>query len=263
MKHKQKKVQSINARRYSDKDLFKQVTKLAKELGRTPSSVEFGHCSWTTSYTTIVKRFGSWGNFIELAKLKPNIRGLKKKYSKDELIQQVCVIASKLGRNPTAEEFGADPHTASVNTVANYFGSWNEFLEEASLIPTKRNYTEKDLIRQLQSQIEKLGRVPTLNEFNRNPETACTRTIRKYFGNWSNFLQKANLDPNITRRKYSKGILILQIKMLSEEIGHKPVAIEFSDNPKTASLSTVYSYFGTWNRALEEAGFSVRHRKAR
>ncbi len=56
----------------SDDDLIKQVQDLAKRLGRTPLSKEFGNDPQTVSVPTVQKRFGSWNQFLEAAGLRLN-----------------------------------------------------------------------------------------------------------------------------------------------------------------------------------------------
>ncbi len=55
------------------------------------------------------------------------------KITNEELIAQVQMLASELGKTPGAKDFNADPRTASAQTASSRFGSWNKFLEVAGL----------------------------------------------------------------------------------------------------------------------------------
>lgn len=57
---------------HSNDELIEQVLMMAKELGRTPTSIEFNEDSRTVCVGTIQKRFGSWNNYLETAGLEIN-----------------------------------------------------------------------------------------------------------------------------------------------------------------------------------------------
>ena len=64
-------------KQYTDADLIEQLYDLAKRLDRTPTMGEFEADPDTASRLTIIKRFGSWRNFVVAAGLVPNERGGK------------------------------------------------------------------------------------------------------------------------------------------------------------------------------------------
>ena len=122
---------NLEPNRYSKKELVLQVKKLAKELRRTPTSGEFNNCPNTVSRSAIIKRFGSWNEFIRLAGLKPTRR--KNYYDRNDLIAQVNGLAQELGKTPTRREFDASPTTVSSGLALKLFGSWNGLLRAANL----------------------------------------------------------------------------------------------------------------------------------
>lgn len=67
----------LQKKQYTDTDLIEQVYDLAKRLDRTPTMAEFDADPDTVARLTIVKRFGSWRNFVIMAGLVPNERGKK------------------------------------------------------------------------------------------------------------------------------------------------------------------------------------------
>ena len=50
---------------------------------------------------------------------------------KNELTEQIIMLAREIGRTPTAVEFDNDPRTESVATVEAYFGSWPNLVKVA------------------------------------------------------------------------------------------------------------------------------------
>ena len=61
------------------------------------------------------------------------VRGCK--YTDEELLSQVQMLAEELGRTPKKLEFDIDDRTASAVTCAQRFGGWKNFLEQAGLVP--------------------------------------------------------------------------------------------------------------------------------
>ncbi len=177
-----------------NKKLIAQAQMLAKELGRTPTAKEFGDDPRTASVQTPIKHFGSWNKFLEASWLKLNHQG-KKIVTNEELIAQVQMLAKRLGRTPTAKEFGRDLRTAGLQTSIKHFGSWNKFLDAAGLEVYQRITNEK-LIVQAQMLAKELGRTPTAKEFGDDPRTACVNAPINHFGSWNKFLEDAGLKLN-------------------------------------------------------------------
>ena len=183
-------------RTYTKEELISQVQMLARELGRTPTSVEFEDDSRTVSAMTAIKLFGSWNEFLKVAGLEVNT---KTDYTKEELIRQVLMLAEELGRTPTTNEFKQDSRTASVSTVIKLFGSWNEFLEAAGLGVNRkpiRTYTKEELISQVQMLARELDRTPTHKEFSDDSRMASVSIVKRLFGSWNEFLEAAGLKAN-------------------------------------------------------------------
>ena len=185
-------------------------------------------------------------------------------WSNEELIAQIRILATELGRTPTGREFDENPNTASTHTATAHFGSWNQFLEAAGLEVNQRMYntvTDQKLIAQVQMLAEELGKVPSSTEFNKDPRTPNATTAISHFGSWNKFLEAAGLEVNrrmcntVTDQK-----LIAQVQMLAEELGKVPSSTEFNRDPRTAGVTTVIRNFGSWNKFLEAAGLKVNQR---
>ena len=120
--------------KYKEEELIRQIQILAEELGKTPTIREFNKDTKTASSMIPINRFGSWNKFLEAAGLKVN----KAELGDEELIQQVLILAKKLGRTPTEREFNRDSETVSATATIDRFGSWNAFLEAAGLKVNKK-----------------------------------------------------------------------------------------------------------------------------
>src|SRR6266487_2741232 len=75
--------------------------------------------------------------------------GIRKRYSNEEILEQLRASAERLGRSPTMREFEQDAETSvHPQTVIQHFGTWNDAKRKAGLVP--RRFAEPaDLIRLL------------------------------------------------------------------------------------------------------------------
>lgn len=118
--------------------LINQCKTLAEKLGRPPTVSEFTRDKDTHCEHTVVKLFGSWNNFIQESDLKfTRVTGTER----DDLIQRVLELASKLGHPPTRAEFNQHAKENNLCTsmvVQRYFGTWTRCLEYCGLEPNIR-----------------------------------------------------------------------------------------------------------------------------
>ena len=97
----------------------------------------------------------------ELASFRTAIR---RRYSDEQLLDELRASAARLGRSPTMKEFAADAG-ANVHpqTVIEHFGTWNAAKRAAGLVP-RRFATRKELLDVLRGLGEELGRTPTARD---------------------------------------------------------------------------------------------------
>lgn len=196
---------------------------------------------------------------------------MPKRYSDEQLLAELAACAARLGRSPTMRELREDP-AARVHpqTVVQRFGSWNRGKRLAGLVP-RRFATREELLLQLRSLGEELGRTP------RGPDLDARRAAlpskSRYwqtFGSLSNALREAGFDVPDERERASRALD--QGERLARELGHLP---RFGDwvraragDPDLPSPWQVYRLFpggeGGWStfrsalaRRLEERGAVV------
>lgn len=118
-------------RKYSDADLIQEAQRMAQTLGRAPSSTQ-GEFPYRM---TVMRRFGSWPNFLEAAGLteKRLIQRHRrpKRYSDAFLLQEIRRVAEEFGRTPVSTK--SKREFAYINTASMRFGSWKKFVEAAGL----------------------------------------------------------------------------------------------------------------------------------
>src|SRR5438093_508158 len=90
--------------------------------------------------------------------------GIRKRYTDEQILEELRACAERLGRSPTMREFGADEATTvHPQTVIENFGSWNRAKRLAGLVP-RRFATKAELLGLLRELGERLGRVPTARD---------------------------------------------------------------------------------------------------
>ena len=87
--------------------------------------------------------------------------GIRRRYSDEQILEELRASAERLGRSPTMKEFAADPEAqVHPQTVIEHFGTWNAAKRAAGLMP-RRFATREELVEQLRRLGDELGRTPT------------------------------------------------------------------------------------------------------
>src|SRR5881227_3604734 len=83
---------------------------------------------------------------IDPAALAAFQAGIRKRYTDEQILEELRACAGRLGKSPTMREFGADPETTvHPQTVIEHFGTWNRAKREAGLVP-RRLATREELL---------------------------------------------------------------------------------------------------------------------
>lgn len=184
------------------------------------------------------------------------ISGHTTKYTNEDIIAQVLMLADERGRTPTLLNFAKDERTVSTRVVWDRFGSWNNLLEAAGLRLNIPRCTDEELIAQAQMMAKELGRAPKKKEFIIDSRTASAETVLRRFGSWNRFLSIAELKPN-RMTEFSDDELIKQVQTLAAELGKTPTQKEFEKDSRTASIRVIKRHFGSWNKFLQAAGIEL------
>lgn len=119
----------------SEDALLKEICQLEEKLGRPPTSKDMKsggkHCP--KSYA---QQFGSWNKALEAAGFD-----IHSTYdnSREELEKNLRIVADKIGRAPTTNEFQEFGEYGYPCYFSRY-GSWEEALKSAGLDPTTREF---------------------------------------------------------------------------------------------------------------------------
>ncbi|CAI6330960.1 homing endonuclease associated repeat-containing protein [Bacillus subtilis] len=169
---------------YTEEELLEILREAEKKLGRAPKFTEI------KQRQTIVNHFGTFNAGLKAAGLTLNREGSKTTpYTKEQLIEVLCKMASELGRTPKSKE------VPQLEAIKRCFGSFNNALMAAGL-PLNSKYTSKnpykteELIGEMRQRAKELGRTPTSDEIKQ------VSTIRRRFGRYNKGLRAAGLTLN-------------------------------------------------------------------
>jgi hypothetical protein len=133
--------------------------------------------------------------------------GIRKRYTNEQILEELAASAKRLGRSPTMREFAADPQTSvHPQTVIEHFGSWNEAKRTAGLVP-RRFATREELLELLKSLGEELGRIPTARDIEEHRGRMPSKSLYWHtFGSLANALREAGFDVPVGEEKLERAL---------------------------------------------------------
>jgi hypothetical protein len=189
--------------------------------------------------------------------------GIRKRYSDEEIVEQLLECARRLGRSPSMREFAADPETSvHPQTVIEHFGSWNAAKRKAGLVP-RRFATREELLRLLRELGERLGRTPTSRDLDEHRSSMPSKSLYWHtFGSLTNALREAGFDVPVGEERLERAVD--QGSGLALELGHLPRFQDWSAARKQDdSLLTewqVYRMFDVRRGAWSTFQYLIRER---
>jgi Homing endonuclease associated repeat len=144
---------------------------------------------------------------IDPAALASFQAGIRKRYSNDQILNELRQSAERIGRSPTMREFAADPETSvHPQTVIEHFGSWNAAKREAGLVP-RRFATRQELVGLLHDLGEELGRVPTAKDLDARRGSMPSKSLYWHtFGSLAEALREAGFDVPVGEERLERAV---------------------------------------------------------
>jgi hypothetical protein len=129
---------------------------------------------------------------VELAAFRA---GLRRRYTDDDILDELRAAAERLGRSPTMREFARDPEAGvHPQTVIEHFGTWNAAKRAAGLYP-RRFLTREELLEQLRALGDELGRIPTARDLGARRRSLPSASLYAHtFGSLANALREAGFE---------------------------------------------------------------------
>lgn len=117
-----------------------------------------------------------------------------------------------------------------------------------------KKYTNDILAVSLQEKARALGRTPTSEDVDADPDMPSYATYRLRFGSFPNAIRKAGLKP-VARHyvQHSKDDLLNMLREMAKTLGHTPTSREIDLCPTMPSSHTFRYHFGSLENAIREA----------
>jgi hypothetical protein len=200
---------------------------------------------------------------IDEAELAAFRAGLRRRYTNEEILDELRAAAERLGRSPTMREFADDPDArVHPQTVIEHFGTWNAAKRAAGLLP-RRFLTREDLLVQLRALGDELGRTPRAADLAaRRRSVPSASTYTHTFGSLGNALREAGFDVPLGEERLERAVT--QGAELAERLGRLPKMADWAEarraDPALLSEWQVYRLLDVPRGAWTAFQFLVRER---
>ncbi len=201
---------------------------------------------------------------IDPAELASFQTAIRRRYSDEQLLEELRASAERLGRSPTMKEFAAD-EGAKVHpqTVIEHFGTWNAAKRAAGLVP-RRFVTREELVAVLKQLGDELGRPPTARDLDERRGSMPSKSLYWHtFGSLSSALAEAGFDVAVGEERLERAIA--QGAALARRIRRLPKFADWVEARKSATEPMltewqVYRLFDARRGAWAAFQFLVRER---
>jgi hypothetical protein len=154
--------------------------------------------------------------------------GLRRRYSDEQILDELRACAERLGRSPTMREFAADRETTvHPQTVIEHFGSWNAAKRRAGLVP-RRFATREELLGLLRTLGEELGRPPTARDIEARRGSMPSKSLYWHtFGSLTQALREAGFDVPVGEERLERAVE--QGVALARRLGRLPKFADWAE----------------------------------
>ncbi len=191
--------------------------------------------------------------------------GIRKRYSDEQILEELRASAERLNRSPTMREFASDSETTvHPQTVIEHFGSWNEAKRAAGLVP-RRFARREELVGLLRDLGEELGRIPTAKDLDERRGSMPSKSLYWHtFGSLSSALREAGFDVPVGEERLERAVE--QGVALAHKLGRLPKFADWAEARKEdETLLTewqVYRMFDARRGAWSTFQFLIREQLA-
>ena len=242
------------------KSVYPHMASCTKNTGEYFVHSELGPIHYTKilEYNGIIPLTNALKSFRRRGFDIPNIR---RAWSREECIQAIHDFCVENGRIPASTDFeNSGSKYPSRSTVSRLFGTWNKAIEAAGFEPEYigRGWSREECIQAIHDFCVENGRIPQYRDFNKTDGKypSCT-TVSKLFGSWNVGIEAAGFESKNIGRDWSCEECIQAIHDFWAEHGCIPQYRDFSKTDgKYPSSLTVSKLFGSWNVAIEAAGYT-------
>jgi hypothetical protein len=165
---------------------------------------------------------------IDDAALEEFRAGLRRRYTDEQILEELRASADRLGRSPTMREFAADADAqVHPQTVIEHFGSWNAAKRAAGLQP-RRFISRDEMLDQLRALGVELGRIPTARDLEeRRGRMASKSLVWHTFGSLTQALREAGFDVAVGEERLERAVD--QGVVLARALGRLPKMADWKE----------------------------------
>lgn len=178
--------------------------------------------------------------------------------SDEELLEEMRRLASD-GTPPSCSEMDKDGRYSSGQIISRFDG-WNNAKRAAGLEVERKagesKYSDEELLGEIQ-RLASDGKPPSfekINEDGRYPGSS----IQNHFGGWNTAIREAGFSLN-KKGEWNKEELLRMIRRHSD--GKIAITPDEFDKKSCSSISTLKDHFGTWWRAVVQAGLQPQTKR--
>ena len=189
-------------RNIPDEELLEDIKRVARKLGKDSlTTAEYTKGGGIFHWSTIINRFGGWLKALELSSLKVTPaqhtcslgRNNHGYIDDDQLIIDLRRV-SAIFKSKTISSGDYKKHGYySKETYSNRFGSWNNALIAAGLVPfdvvSGKRISENELIDEIGRMWIELGRQPTTTDIKNGLSKYSLHAFERRFGSWRKALE--------------------------------------------------------------------------
>ena len=200
---------------------------------------------------------------IDEAELGAFRAGLRRRYTNEEILEELRAAAARHGRSPTMREFARDPEArVHPQTVIEHFGTWNAAKRAAGLFP-RRFLTRDELLEQLRRLGEELDRTPTARDLGERRRSLPSVSLYAHtFGSLANALREAGFEVLQGEERLERAIA--QGAELARSLGRLPKMADWAEarraDPDLLSEWQVYRLLDVPRGAWTAFQYLVRER---
>jgi hypothetical protein len=168
---------------------------------------------------------------IDEAELAAFRAGLRRRYTDEDILEELRAGAERLGRSPTMREFARDTEArVHPQTVIEHFGTWNAAKRAAGLVP-RRFLTREELLQQLRDLGAELGRVPKPRDLAARRRSMPSASLYAHtFGSLGNALREAGFEVLHGEERLERAVT--QGAVLARSLGRLPKMADWAEARK-------------------------------
>lgn len=178
--------------------------------------------------------------------------------SEEEIIAEIQRVAD--GSPPTAAQMDSEGNISS-RTCSDAFETWNAAVEAAGFDPNN-DWEDADrdgLLDEIVRLREELGETPSTADMRDHGKFPPSRYFDN-FESWNDAITEAGFTPNEQvldpeEQRIPESDLLDELHRVADVVDDRPTSHEMIDHGKY-STKPYYNTFGSWNRAIEIAGFT-------